>query len=284
MIILIPHSLEEALSLLDQNPKADILAGGTDIMAEMNYCHRRPEIVLSLRHVAELKCWQRLGDTLRIGASVNYSEIIKSEIANLAPALTQAARTVGSPQIRNTGTIGGNIATASPAGDTLPVLAALNAVVHVKNAHREREIPISEFILGVKRNALEPGELITAFSIPIVQGTQEFLKIGKRNAMVIAVANLALNVDTKRKKVACAIGSVGPTIIRCVDAEKFVMSKINWDNLGLPDAQDYVAFGELCSQAARPIDDHRSSAAYRCHTISIMAQRALKRSIQDRIL
>ena len=165
---------------------------------------------------------------LVLGAGVSFTDIMETEIAMLAPALAQAARTVGSPQIRNTGTIGGNVATASPAGDTLPVLSALDAVVNLKSVRRARSFPISEFVTGVKKTRLARDELITSISIPVSDGPQEFLKVGKRNAMVIAVANLAFVCNPERRHVACALGAVGPKIIRCTDAENFIRERIDW--------------------------------------------------------
>ena len=188
MKVLLPTSLDEALGALHSDPGMHVLAGGTDFMVEVNYNQRRPRAILSLRFVDELRAWHRDDGMLVLGAGVRFTDIMETEIAKLAPALAQAARTVGSPQIRNTGTIGGNVATASPAGDSLPVLSVLDAVVNLKSASRERSVSISDFVTGVKSTRLAPDELITSISIPVADGPQEFLKVGKRNAMVIAVA------------------------------------------------------------------------------------------------
>ncbi len=273
-----PKSLDEALAILKDAPGTDVLAGGTDFMVEVNYNHRRPDAVLSLRHVDELRQWHRDGPSLVLGAGLRFADIIDSELAGFAPALAQAARTVGSPQIRNTGTIGGNIATASPAGDIIPVLAALDAVVNVRSLDGGRSVTIADLITGVKRTTLAGDELILSVSIPVAAGPQEFLKIGKRNAMVIAVSNLALVADRERRTVGCALGAVGPTIIRCNAAEQFIESRIDWSGGGALGSADGARFGELCGQAAQPIDDHRSTAAYRNHSISVMAQRAITRA------
>ena len=273
-----PSCLQEALRALKTAPGTGILAGGTDFMVEVNYGHRRPDSVLSLRFIDELRHWHRADSTLVLGSGLRFADIVSSEIADLAPALAQAARTIGSPQIRNAGTIGGNIATASPAGDAIPVLAALDAVVNIKSIDRERSIAISEFITGVKQTTLADDELVVSVSIPVAAGPQEFLKIGKRNAMVIAVSNLALVTDRNRQKVGCALGAVGPTIIRCKAAEQFIEKRIDWDGGTSLDASDCVRFGELCAQAAQPIDDHRSTASYRVRSVSIMAQRAINRA------
>jgi CO/xanthine dehydrogenase FAD-binding subunit len=277
--VAVPKSLGEALGLLAEDPQAHVLAGGTDFMVEVNYGHRQPSTVVSLRRVDEIRGWRREGDTLVLGAGLRYVEMMTSDLAELAPALAQAARTVGSPQIRNTGTLGGNVATASPAGDTLPVLAALDAVVTVASSDGERSVPLDELVVGVKQTTVEPHELITAIRIPVAAGPQEFLKIGTRNAMVISVASVALVVDLTRRTVACALGSVATTPRRCTEAEAMVMSEIDWDGGRVDDPRVYETFGAMCAAAASPIDDHRSTADYRRHGIGVMARRALMRAL-----
>ena len=279
MKVSLPNSLEEALDTLRAEPGTHVLAGGTDFMVELNYGQLRPEKILSLRFVDELRAWRREGSTLVLGAGVRFSDILNSEISALSPALAQAARTVGSPQIRNTGTIGGNIATASPAGDLLPVLYALDAVAYLRSADHARRVAVSDLVTGVKRNGIADDELVTSISIPVADGPQEFLKVGKRNAMVIAAASLAFVCNRRERRIGCALGAVGPTVVRCIDAERFVEGKINWERLSVRDERDRSRFGELCSEAASPIDDHRSSARYRRHAISVMARRAVARRL-----
>ena len=274
----LPSSIEEALQALSDNPQSQVLAGGTDFMVEVNYGHRRPSSVVGLRAVNELRGWHREGDSLVLGAGMRHSDLLEPELATLAPALAQAARTVGSPQIRNSGTIGGNIATASPAGDLLPVLTALDAVVTVGSLRGRREVPVTELIKGVKQTTLTTDELILSVTIPVAAGPQEFLKIGKRNAMVIAVASLALVVDSSEQRVACALGAVGPTILRCPEAETMVCDYIDWERGCIDDVGAYETFAKLCADRARPIDDHRATAAYRRHVIAVLARRALARA------
>ena len=273
-----PATIRQAVEMLHQAPGSDILAGGTDYMVAVNYGHCSPHSVISLRAVDELRGWRRNGDFLVLGAGLRFADMLKPEFAKLSPALAQAARTVGSPQIRNTGTLGGNIATASPAGDSLPVLAALDAVVEVASVAGRRSLPISQFITGVKRTALAEDEIIVNVTVPAAAGAQEFLKVGRRNAMVIALASLALIVDDKAKRVACALGSVGPTVIRCSEAEEMVSQKIDWDRMRIDDPRIVDEFAALCAFAARPIDDHRSTADYRRHAVSVLARRALARA------
>ena len=282
---LAPLDVESVIAELVAAPEAQVLAGGTDFMVEVNYGHRRPHTVISLRRVAELRQWSVDGDVLRIGAGVPYSQIERGTIAGLVPCLAQAARTVGSPQIRNAGTIGGNLATASPAGDTLPPLAALDAVVEVAGPHGRRRVPIDELIVGPKRTSLGAGELIVAVEVPIIAGHQEYLKVGTRNAMVISIAGVALVLDAPGRRVRCALGSVGPVPIRATEAEAFVSDRIDWDGAATSgpgdrlSTEDARAFGELVADAARPIDDHRSSAAYRRHAIGVCARRAVERAV-----
>jgi CO/xanthine dehydrogenase FAD-binding subunit len=229
-------------------------------MVEVNHGHRRPPSVVAVARVPELAGWERRGDTLRLGAMLTYTDLGMPDLALLAPGLAQAARTVGSPQIRNAGTVGGNLATASPAGDLLPVLLALDGVIHLRRAGGARDLLVEDFFTGPKQTALEPGELIEAVSIPVARGPQHYLKVGTRNAMVIAVVSLALVADVEAGTVAFGLGSVGPTPL-------LVTGTIGEEGL-----VDRVA------DAARPIDDHRSTAAYRRHAVRVLAERALARA------
>ncbi|MGO9196144.1 MAG: FAD binding domain-containing protein [Acidimicrobiales bacterium] len=280
-----PHSLEEAYDLLDREPEAELLAGGTDFMVEVNAARRRPKIVVSLRDVPELGGWRRDGHDVVLGAGLTYSEMLWPDFADLVPCLSQAARTVGSPQIRNAGTIGGNLGTASPAGDTLPVLAALGARIGVGRLGATRTVTLDELVTGPKQSSLEPGELIVDVRLPAALGTQEFLKVGPRNAMIIAVANVALVVDWDARQVRVGLGSVGPVIIRPGDAEAFAASKIDWQAYGIAGGESALdEFAGLVRTAARPIDDHRSTAEYRRHAVGVCARRALERALQHRRL
>jgi CO/xanthine dehydrogenase FAD-binding subunit len=272
-----PVSLEDAFDALDQCPDAQLLAGGTDFMVEVNYAHRRPAAVVCLSRVEELRGWRREGTEVVLGAGVTHSEIEGPGLSELVPGLAQAARTVGSPQIRNAGTLGGNIATASPAGDTLPVLSALDATIVVASRRERRNLRLDELIVAPKRTTLRPGEIIVEVRLPAGFGSQEFLKVGTRNAMVIAVANTAVVVDWEGRSVRCALGSVGPVVIRANEAEQFIASRINWPERILSDRGDVEEFVNLVRAAARPIDDHRSTARYRRHAVGTCASRALER-------
>ncbi len=187
---------------------------------------------------------------------------------------------MGSPQIRNAGTIGGNVATASPAGDTLPVLVALGASIEIASATGRRVLPVGEFFLGAKRSALQPGELVVAVHVPVRRGPQDYLKVGVRNAMVIAVASLAIAVDLDEQSIGIGLGSVGPTPLPAPDACEWIAARAEWRTDGLSVAPDDIAeFARRVAAAATPIDDHRSTAGYRRHAIGVLARRALERCV-----
>ena len=272
-----PTRLDEAVDAAAATPGATLLAGGTDLAVQVNAGRRRPVAVVALRRVGELGEVQITPAEVVLGAGMTFSAIA-AELAAAVPALAAAARTVGSPQIRNAGTVGGNIATASPAGDTLPVLAALDASVELSSTAGTRTVPLRELITGVKCTAIRPGEVLVRVRVPPARGAQQFLKVGTRNAMVIALASAALVVDEERRTVACGLGSVGPVPVRPVEAEAFIAGEIDWGRLTVPEAA-VARFAELVAGAARPITDHRATAEYRRHAVAVLAGRALRRSI-----
>jgi CO/xanthine dehydrogenase FAD-binding subunit len=273
-----PTDLTGALDALAEVPTADVLAGGTDAMVEISFDHRRPEHVVALRRIDALREHRVTPATLELGATVTYMQL-ETELADLAPGLAMASRTVGSPQIRNAGTIGGNLGTASPAGDTLPWLLAMDAEVELTSGARgARRLSLADFITGPKRTAREPDELITSVHVPRVEGPQHVAKIGPRNAMVISVACVAVIVDTTNQRVRIGMGSVGPGPLRATDAEQQLSAAIDWDALHCP--EDAIgAFGRACAAAARPITDHRSTADYRRHAVGVLAARSLRRCL-----
>ena len=273
----VAESLEEVCELLAADPAADLLAGGTDFMVEVNYSRRRPTSVIAIGRVPELRGWRHAGDSVELGGAMTYAEMEHPLFAAYAPALAQAARTVGSPQIRNAGTIGGNLATASPAGDTLPPLAALEATIKVCSVRGSRVVALNELIVGPKQTTLGPDEVIASVNVPVVDGPQEFLKVGTRNAMVISVASVALVLDRPQRRVRVALGSVAPVPVRAFEAEEWVAGAADWDSPGPVDDEVAERFGELVAAASSPIDDHRSTADYRHHAAAVMARRALAR-------
>ncbi|MEV5703761.1 FAD binding domain-containing protein [Actinoallomurus sp. NPDC052274] len=274
MDFLHPTTWEEALTAKAERPDALPIQGGTDVMVELNFDLRRPSALLDLGPVRELARWETLPDgTVRVGAGVSYARLI-TELGDRLPGLAQAARTVGSPQIRTRGTAGGNLGAASPAGDAHPPLLATDAVYEVESAARGvRLIPATDFYLGVKRNALEPDELIRAFRTAPAAGPQYFSKIGTRNAMVIAVCSFAVALFPAERRVGTGLGSAAPTPRRAYAAEEFLAAEADWD----ADLDDVVAerFGELVRTAASPIDDVRGTAEYRRHALGVLARRAL---------
>jgi CO/xanthine dehydrogenase FAD-binding subunit len=282
MSVVVPTSLAEALAAVAARPHALILAGGTDVMVEMNSGHRRVSDVIAINRVPQLRSWRfdPAASTVTIGAAITYAQLVEMPFAEWVPALAQAARTVGSPQIRNAATIGGNVATSSPAGDGLPVLAALDAVVHLQTATGHRDVDFADFMVGPKRTARLDGEMITAVTVPVLQGWQGYAKVGVRNAMVISNAGACLAVDEPARSVRLALGSVGPTIIRCTAAEQFAGSVVDFAGRQVS-AADEAEFGELAAAAARPIDDHRSTAQYRRHAIGVLSRRLLRRAFPN---
>ena len=202
-------------------------------------------------------------------------------MSTLVPALAQSARTIGSPQIRNAGTIGGNLGTASPAGDMIPVLLALNATVTIRSISGSRTVSIDNLITGVKKTSLAENEFIESVKVPILRGSQEFLKVGPRNAMVISIASLAMVTDMDRKTIAVALGSVTAAPCRATEAEKYIENFVDWETMTV-DSAAISTFRELVSNASSPITDHRSSANYRRHTVSVLGERALLRIFEER--
>jgi CO/xanthine dehydrogenase FAD-binding subunit len=257
--VLTPRSLDEALHLRAAVPGAVPIEGGTDVMVELNFDRARPPALLNLNEVRELKRWSREDGALRLGASLTYTDC-RRELGEILPALAEAARTVGSPQIQNRGTIGGNLGTASPAGDALPPLLIERAELELASPRGTRVLPVAEFLVGPKRNTLAEDELIVAVRIEPSRARQTFMKVGPRNAMVIAVASLALAVDREREEIRAAYGSAGPV-------PALVTGTLD----------EAPVFAERVAEAASPIDDVRGTAAYRRHALRVLTGRALER-------
>ena len=260
MDVLTPRSLDDALRLKSEHPDAVPIQGGTDLMVALNFDRTRPETILNLNEVAELRGWARDNGTLRLASGLTYTEAMG--LADELQALAEASRTVGSPQIRNRGTIGGNLGTASPAGDALPPLLIERAEIEVASVRGSRHIPIAEFLVGVKRNALEPDELIVATRLSPSRQRQTFMKVGPRNAMVIAVCSLALVVDREREELRAAFGSAAPVA-------RLVIAPLD----------EVETFPEQVAEAASPIDDVRGTAEYRRHALRVLTRRALERCL-----
>jgi CO/xanthine dehydrogenase FAD-binding subunit len=274
-----PLDWREALEAKAAHPEAVPIFGGTDVMVEINFARGRPQALLDLTRIPEIREWEEENGRLRVGAGVTYTRII-AELGNKLPGLGMASRTVGSPQIRNRGTVGGNLGTASPAGDGLPPLYASDAEVQVASTEGVRLVPVSEFIAGPKRNALKENELISAFYIPEAEGPQQYSKIGPRNAMVIAICSFGLALHPKRGKLGTCIGSAGPTPLRAGEAESFIEGVLQegglWESRAQIEDPALQRFGEMVAAAARPIDDVRGTGEYRRHSVGVLARRTLK--------
>ncbi len=279
MEILQPDTWREALEVRRAHPEAKPVRGGTDVMVELNFDHIRPAAMLDLSRVRELGEWGIEDGWLRVGAGVPYTQLI-ADLGDQLPGLAIASRTVGSPQIRNRATVGGNLGTSSPAGDGLPPLYACGAEIELASVDGTRRVGVGDFITGPKRNGLASDELIAAFWIKPADGPQEFSKVGTRNAMVIAVCSFALTIS--RPAITTCIGSAGPTPIRAHGAEAFIAGLLEEENLWESPAplspSAVTRFGELVEQAARPIDDVRGTAAYRWHALRVLGRRALTRA------
>ncbi len=259
-----PTTLDDALAAAAGG--ATPLSGGTDLMVETNFGHVRPEHVVGLRRVSELQDWEGS----RIGSGVTWRRLEEHG----PRALAQAARTVGSPQIRNAGTIGGNLGTASPAGDGHPFLVAVDAEIELSSSSATRTVGWREFFTGVKTTARSQDELITSVVLPEdLPERQEFAKIGVRNAMVIATVCV---VVTRRENgvTTVGLGSVAPTPIRAPRAEEMISS------VARPGESDFAEFQRLVSEEVSPISDHRSTEAYRRRAAGVLARRLLERCLR----
>ena len=273
-----PTTWEQALAAKAEQPDAVPIVGGTDVMVDVNFGRHGPESLLDLGRVAELRDRATDDDAIWLGAGVTYTQVI-DELADRLPGLAMASRTVGSPQIRNRGTVGGNLGSASPAGDSHPPLLAAETEVEVASVHGERRIPITEFYVGPGRHALAEDELIKGIRVLPPGGPQQFCKIGTRNAMVISVSAFAIALHPDRREVGTGIGSAAPTPRRALEAGKYLAAALAdaglWESREpLPDEM-CRHFGDLVRSAAQPIDDVRGSAAYRAHSLAVMARRAV---------
>jgi CO/xanthine dehydrogenase FAD-binding subunit len=280
MPVAAPTSLDDALALLAERPDADVIGGGTDLMVEVNFHRHRPTDVVALRRIPELRRWRhdRASQRVVIGAGVPFAELERGSVAALVPALAEAARTVGSPQIRAAATLGGNLGTCSPAGDGLAALSALDAELLLRHHGGERRIAVHEFMIGVKRTDLRPGELIASITVPVLDGFQGFAKVGVRNAMVIAIASACLVVDRTTAQARLALGAVGPTVIRCREAETWLAREHDLSSRSPVPPALAAELGRRAAAESRPIDDHRSTADYRRHAVSVLATRLLQRA------
>ena len=243
------RSLDDALSILATEPRMPI-AGATDVYVGLNFGTLHEKRYLDIWSCDELRAISTKGNTLSIGALATYTDMIGSrEVRECVPMLVEASRLVGGPQIQNRGTIGGNVANASPAGDTLPVLAAMGAIVVLKSAGGERRVNFNEFYTGYRASVKKPNELIVAIEIPALAGRQWFRKVGTRAAQAISKIVVAA-VRAPIPKI--AFGSVAATVVRVTKTEEALATGKSID--------DAI---RVLEQEIKPIDDIRSTAAYR---------------------
>lgn len=258
-----PKTLGEVFSLLSERGRAvRIIAGGTDLMVLMNAHLLETEEFLDIWGINELRGIEDEGNALRIGALTTYTQLIKSElIQRHAPSLVAASRTIGAIQIQNRGTIGGNIVNASPAGDSLPVLAAYDAEVEVGSARGTRRVPFNQFYTGYRRSVLEPYELVLAVLIPkLPQGEVDFFwKVGTRRAQAISKTVMACKARINNQNInsiSIAVGSVAPTVVRALQTERLLTGAAITPAL-LDEARKTIA------EEISPITDLRSTEHYR---------------------
>ena len=263
MEILFPRSLDELGELFAAHPGGRILAGGTDLLVQLRETEVRPSALFSLDRLEPLRRVEETAAGIFIGAAVTHEQLRTLPVIKERLPLLQAALSVlGSPPIRHSGTLGGNLCTASPAGDTLPPLYVINARVDISGPAGARRVPIAEFIQGPGRTILGAGEIVTGVYVgwPAANSLSAYYKVGKRKALAIAVASMAAlweeTADHTVKTMALAWGSVGPTILRLTNVEEFLQGKVLTDEV-LRQA------GELAAESVSPIDDIRGSAAYR---------------------
>ncbi|GLX18258.1 FAD binding domain-containing protein [Streptomyces sp. WAC07149] len=284
--VTLPASLDEAVAALAAMPAAVPVAGGTDLMAAVNAGLLRPAALVGLGRINEIRGWQYQDGHALLGAGLTHARMGRPDFAALIPALAAAARAAGPPQIRNAGTLGGNIASAAPTGDALPVLAALEAELVIvgpgslgDTGCSQREIPVSHLLAG--RDMLRPGELIGFVRVPLLHAPQVFLKATGRTGPGRAVASVGLVLDPARRGVRCAIGAVAPMPLRPLEAEQWVASLIDWDGDRSLAPEALEAFGEYVAAACVPDQGEQVSSAvlHLRRTVAVLARRALGRAL-----
>ncbi|GAB2617097.1 FAD binding domain-containing protein [Streptomyces capparidis] len=281
-----PASLDEAVSALSSRPEAVPVAGGTDLMAAVNAGLLRPAALVGLGRINELRGWQYQDGHALLGAGLTHARMGRPDFAALIPALAVAARTAGPPQIRNAGTLGGNIVSAAPTGDSLPVLAALEATVVLAGPAGTREVPVSHLLTGM--DPLRAGELVAFVRVPLLHAPQTYLKATGRSGPARAVASVALVLDPARRAVRCAVGAVAPMPLRPLDVEQWVAGLVDWDGKRTIDPEAAALFGDYVAMACVPGPDQQPgqpgqepvvppAVVQLRRTVSVLARRALGR-------
>jgi CO/xanthine dehydrogenase FAD-binding subunit len=274
MRVLRPGDWPEALRLRSAEGAAIAIAGGTDVMVAMRREHMRPEALLDLSHVHTLKRCHVGAGYVHIGSGVTYT-YINEHLSGRLPGLAEAAGGIGSRQVRNRGTIGGSLGTASAAGDVHPVLIACGADIKLSSAGGSRWVPAAGFYLPAGRTALGTGELIEAVRVPVSGGFQRYAKIGRRRGVVKAICSVATVLDSSHRRVRVGIGAPGMVPLRALAAEELLTDTALWRNRTALSGDLLEEFGQLTAQAADPHTDLAATAAYRRHAIAVLARRGL---------
>jgi len=275
-----PGTADEAVAILAENGvNARLLAGGTDYLVDLKHTTQVPKIVVDVSSISEFRGIDLTDQGLRIGSAVTHTEIMDSDlVAEHAPAMQEAALTIGAVQTRNLGTLGGNLVTCVPSMDSGPVLVALDAVVTVAGPIGHRAMPLTEFFVGPRKTALEPDELLVDIIIPrerLGRGCS-FRKFGLRKGQALALVNAAASLDLNAGKMAdvrIALGAVAPTVIRTRKAENLLEGKAPSDDL-------FAEAGDVAATEAKPINDFRASADYRLDLIRAGTKRVLVEALE----
>lgn len=272
----VPETLPEALAALDARPVAQVIAGGTELMPDLLARRKHPTGFVSLRHVGDLRGVRRDGPTLVIGATTPVVELLGGPVAKHAPVLAAAAGNLGTPQVRNLATVGGNVMSALPYRNLLPALIALDAEVELAGPGGTRLVPYRDFTRAPGRTQRAPGELVSAIRVPVLDGFQDFVKVGRRNAQFVAVTSAAIVVDRARRTVRVGLGNAGPTPLRAPAAEAHATQQVDWA-AGTLGAGDAAECGRLAAEGCDPPDDAVASSAYRRHAVGVLVRRLLER-------
>lgn len=285
---MLPTTLDEAVAALSAVPAAVPVAGGTDLMADVNSGQLRPAALVGLGRISEIRGWQYQDGHALLGAGLTHARMGRPDFAALIPALAAGARAAGPPQVRNAGTLGGNIVSAAPTGDTLPVLAALEAnLVIAGAAGARREVPVSHLLAGVEM--LQPGEIVGYVQVPLLHAPQTFLKATGRTGPGRALASVAVVLDPARRGVRCAVGAVAPMPLRPLEAERWIASLIDWDGDRTLNREALNAFGEYVAMACipDPVPEEEGgeppalppAALHLRRTVATLARRGLGRAL-----
>jgi CO/xanthine dehydrogenase FAD-binding subunit len=285
---MMPASLDEAVAALAAMPAAVPVAGGTDLMVAVNSGLLRPAGLIGLGRIAEIRGWQYQDGHALLGAGLTHARMGRPDFAALMPAMAAAARAAGPPQVRNAGTLGGNIVSAAPTGDVLPVLAALEATLIVAGpGGSRRELPVGHLLAGMEM--LRSGEIVGFVRVPLLHAPQIFLKATNRTGPGRAAASVALVLDPARRAVRCAVGAVAPMPLRPLEAERWIAGLIDWDGDRSLAPEGCTAFGEYVAAACVPEPEAGPdgteppalppSVLHLRRTVAALARRALGRAL-----